>query len=59
MITLITEEVLLGLGIVLRPNSCKRYVANLDCSELHACILQVNTRENVYYVAKTSYCIIE
>jgi hypothetical protein len=52
-------EVLLGLSAVLRPNSCKRYIANVDCLELHAYILQGDTHENIHYVAKTSYCIIE
>jgi hypothetical protein len=59
VITRTMAEVPLGLSIVLRSTSCKRYIANLDCSKLPACILQVDTCENVHYVAKTSYCIIE
>jgi hypothetical protein len=54
-----TAEVLLGLSIFLRLTSCKRYIANLDCFELPAYVLQVDTCENVHYVVKTSYCIIK
>jgi hypothetical protein len=59
VITRTVVEVLLGLSIFLSPTSCERYIANLDCFELPACVLQGDTRENVHYVAKTSYCIIE
>jgi hypothetical protein len=55
MITQTAANVLLGLSIVLHPLSCKKYVANLFCSKLPACILQVDICENVHYVAKMSY----
>lgn len=56
MITQNAANVLLGLSIVLRPMSCKKYVANLFCSKFPTCILQVDICKNVHYVAKTSYC---
>jgi hypothetical protein len=40
-------------------NLAKRYAANLDGSELHDCILEVDSRENIHYVAKMSYCVFE
>ena len=59
MLTRIAIKVLLGLSAVLCPNSFKRYIAKLDCCKLHAYILQGDTHENIHYVAKTSYYIIE
>jgi hypothetical protein len=59
MITRTALEVLLGLSILLQRNLAKRYVANLNGSELPAYILEVDSGENVYYVAKMSYCVNE
>jgi hypothetical protein len=59
VITRTTAEVELGFSAVLHQNPCNKYVANIDGSEMPACILGCFSRGNVHCALIMSYSITE